>query len=465
MNSLKEKMVGRKSEYSIVSEFITQKDRGPKILGINGSGGIGKTYLLDMVLNDIQPGKNSTIVFKVDGSQEDSSYDFIGIFKTLLANLSLPESISDKTKTFFPKTQTVIKEYYRIMDNVQKEIERTTSQEDVKALVKRLILLGKVVNRSLLRDAVYAQIIAEILNSELLHDKTLEEAFDLIDNLKSLRESLILPEFLQNLFGIQHQAKIKTDLFGILAESMYRDLEKLYISTPLAAQPFFDKVLIILDDFENIGKVLSDFIIGRLVPTFRNAPYSVGFLILGRDSLESMHPGFKQHLSGYIEQEIPLSPFTEKEAVELLTNGGFSEAESLRIYQETYGYPYLISLIIEGGTNNKPQPAVYLDSFYERTSRWMNAIQKKWFSEVCYLNAVNHETLKIVFPRYSEEQIEEVMNWFRKESSIRDRNDPNFTVNPLIRRKILELNSKLIGPKTHQEKLKKCNAYEQSVGG
>ena len=68
------------------------------------------------------------------------------------------------------------------------------------------------------------------------------------------------------------------------------------------------------------------------------------------------------------------------------------------------------------------------------------------------------ETLKIAFPNYNDIQIDEIMQWFMNESSIRDPKSANFTVNPLIRRQMLTYNSKIIGPKTHQEKLARYNA-------
>jgi len=450
-------MVGRKTEYDTLTEFITSKEKGVRILGINGPGGVGKTYLLDMVLNSNPPEKNSTIVFRLDNSKDVGNYDFIGLFNTLISSINLPETIpnrhdiANKTKTYLSKTQKAIGEYYKIVDRVSKEIDSKDYTEETKIVMKRLLYVSKEVINHLPTTSLYPLLIQGVVNSDLLTDKFLDEVFSLASGLKSLQVSSGLLGFLPPIFS---DSKVKTNLFGVLSESMYLDLQKLHASHPKLSPCLYDKVLIIIDDFEIIGKVFGDFLTGTFIRTFLQIPYSVGFIILGRDNLEAMHPSFTQHLGNELEAEILLECFSEEETLLLLTQKGFSKPESEQIYKDTYGYPYLVSSIIEGKEGYPRQ----LQLFYKRITRWMSKTEKEWFSKICYLDVINNDTLKTIFHGYTEEKIEEIRQWFEGESAIRDPHSKGgLRIIPFIRRKVLELFLMQLGPITYNTKVKEIN--------
>jgi len=448
MSDTQTNMVGRVDEFTTLTKFITKKEMGVRILGINGSGGIGKTYLLDMALNNTRPEKNSTIVFRLDGRKDDINYDFIRLFNTLVSSMILPETIRNnpkhKSKEFLSRTQKNINNCYKMLDVISKEIESKGHSEEIKTLMKRLIRLGKVFNRPLPKSSIPTIIFDEIVKDE----KLIDEVIDLIFDLKSFQTSSWVYDLLPPIFG---NPKIKTNLFDVLTEELYLDLESVFLSNSALFPALFDKILIILDDFEVINKVFSDFLTGSFIEKFQKCPYSVGVIILGRDPLEAMGLSFKHHLASLVEPEITLKRFSKEETLLLLSKNDFSKPESEQIYKDTYGYPYLISSIID---SKGRQSALQLQLFYERITRWMNKVEKKRFDEICYLDVVNQDTLKIAFPDNTEEQIEEIRQWFKKESSIRDPDNGTFIVNPFIRRKVLELFLIELGPITYNKKVK-----------
>jgi len=474
MSDTQTNMVGRKTEYDTLTEFITSKEKGVRILGINGPGGVGKTYLLDiMALNSNPPEKNSTIVFRLNGKEDERNDNFIVLFKTLISSMNLPQTITNaplksKPKTLFSETQQAIDAYSKMLDDASKEIDTKkyktphgiddkTYQEKVKIVLKRSLRLGVKLQKSSL-----ILLIEEVFGTESSNQTFVDEIFDLISDIKTLKESSKLPDFLLPVFSNPYSQKIKSGLFGVISETMYLDFKNLYTFNPKSEVHLYDKILFIIDDFEVIGKTFGDFLI-TFIPKFEQIPYSIGFIILGRDDLETMHLSFKQHLAKYLVLEIALKSFSKEETLLLLNEKGFSKVESEQIYKDTYGYPFLISSIIIDGDGIS---ALQLRNFYARVTRWMSKIEKEWLNEVCYLDVINQSTLKIAFPKFSEELIKNVMQWFIKESSIRDQNSENFTVNPFIRRKILEYLSKMIGPKPHKEKLDRFTELvkqEQSI--
>ena len=69
---------------------------------------------------------------------------------------------------------------------------------------------------------------------------------------------------------------------------------------------------------------------------------------------------------------------------------------------------------------------------------------------VCYLEKVNEDTLKPLFPG---EDVRRIQDWFEKEPSIRDPSASYFRVRPLIRDKVVRY-QEVRAPSRHPELLK-----------
>lgn len=119
------------------------------------------------------------------------------------------------------------------------------------------------------------------------------------------------------------------------------------------------------------------------------------------------------------------------------------------IVRATQGFPFLLSLAIEEFAVDNANSALFLKKFYDRTTRWMDEREKEWFNKVCYLDAVNQDSLAALF---SAAEVPRVLRWFQNERSIRDPDAPVFTVRPLIREKCLRLMA-LLYPARHAEDL------------
>jgi hypothetical protein len=125
---------------------------------------------------------------------------------------------------------------------------------------------------------------------------------------------------------------------------------------------------------------------------------------------------------------------------------GIPESRRAAIYELTQGFPLLLSLAIEDAATDGTS-ALFLKRFFDRTTRWMSPDERDWFSRTCYLDEVNEDTLRRVFP---EEDIVAVQNWFEGEASIRDPSSPKFRVRPLIREKVISY-MEVRSPTRHRE--------------
>ena len=169
-------------------------------------------------------------------------------------------------------------------------------------------------------------------------------------------------------------------------------------------------------------------------------------IVAGRDDLEDTHPGWGQHCKRYLTDQIRLRPFDAETAAQLMAAEGVAENRRAAIYELTQGFPLLLSLAIEEASTDGAS-ALFLKRFFDRTTRWMSREEREWFTGTCYLDEVNEDTLRLVFP---EEDIGAVQDWFEGEASIRDPSAPTFRVRPLIREKVLSY-IEVRSPKRHRE--------------
>lgn len=111
--------VPRASEIKTVSDWLrssgTFGQHKLSIFGISGYGGMGKTYLLDVVLNDLQLRHSRWLEIRVDGSNASSLGDFIRLFDDKFS----PRKIyADRPgEDFFPQTRKLVQRHAALEKN------------------------------------------------------------------------------------------------------------------------------------------------------------------------------------------------------------------------------------------------------------------------------------------------------------------------------------------------------------
>jgi hypothetical protein len=248
---------------------------------------------------------------------------------------------------------------------------------------------------------------------------------------------------------------MKRDLYGVTAEAFVRDLgaaltpgqpSKDSSNSARLPIPGLNRLLIVIDDYEALAATLSDFLISSLIPRLAEARFPTMLIIAGRDDLEDTHPGWSQHCKRYLTDQIRLRSFDAETAAQLMAAKGVPESRRDAIYELTQGFPLLLSLAIEEASTDGAS-ALFLKRFFDRTTRWMSPEEREWFTGTCYLDEVNEDTLRLVFP---EENADAIQDWFESEASIRDPSAPTFRVRPLIREKVLSY-IEVRSPKRHRE--------------
>lgn len=441
----------RPSEATRLRTIITDHREGLAICGISGAGGIGKSYLVDHVLSSLEPAKAGWLSLRIDAAQEQARGDFFALVDGQLARRSLAPP-ADPRVDYFPATRRVAGAHRALVARVAKELERQGAPEDLKRQAVAILKAGAFLNKTLPKTRKYVDIAKLNLEPDAVNDGV-DAAWDTINTLKTLRDSEWL-QVVRDRLGMNLASRLKRDLYGVTADAVVSDLSAaLQGQSPTdssneaqLAIPGLDRFLLVVDDYEALEATLSDFLIGSLIPRLAEARFAAMLIVAGRDDLEDTHPGWGQHCKRYLTDQIRLRPFDAETAAQLMAAEGVPESRRAAIYELTQGFPLLLSLAIEEASTDGAS-ALFLKRFFDRTTRWMSRDEREWFTGTCYLDEVNEDTLRLVFP---DEDIGAIQDWFEGEASIRDPSAPTFRVRPLIREKVLSY-IEVRSPKRHRE--------------
>ncbi|MDQ3583213.1 MAG: hypothetical protein M3495_17120 [Pseudomonadota bacterium] len=362
------------------------------------------------------------------------------------------------TLDYFPHLRKVAEAHRSIMESVAGELDKTGSPPEIRSAAMALLKTGHLLNNLLPKTREYLDI-ASLNLEDTAVEAGLDAAWDKVRSLNALRDSAI--SVIGSYIGLAFKSRVKKDLFNVVADELMTDLGAA-IGVPEGKDRFgklthgaiqgAKRLLLIFDDYEALGQTLAEFLIGALIPRLAGARFETLMIVLGRDDIESTHPGWAQHCRQYIKEQIRLAPFGLENAAQLLRVAGIPEARHAEVFQATQGFPFLLSLVIEEVGADSADSALFLRKFFDRTSRWMSPREQDWFVKICYLERIDEDTLATLF---ATDEIRRVQDWFEKESSIRDPTSDFFRVRPLIRDKVLRYQH-VRAPTRHRDMLERA---------
>ena len=458
----------RASEVTRLSRLLHACDDGLSICSVSGPGGVGKTYLVEQVLSSERPRELGYVQFSASASNPQTRGDFFGLIEGELTRSDLP-SPARPNRVYFPRTRKVAAAHRELVERATVELDaQKGAPEEVKKVVVGLLWAGQVLNKTMPKSR--GRLGAARLGLGLLLEEhntleNLDKAWDMAHALKPVRDSPGLPGPIGNLLGQNLRDRVRRDLFNVTAEALLSDLASVIDAggnrhrrgRPKEKKP--TRLLVWLDDYETLAPLLGDFLVGSLIPRLTSAPFPTLLVVGSRDDLEATHPGWGQHAKRWLREQIRLAPFDEETAFGLLAEAGIAEERWAPIYEATRGFPFLLTLAIEEATAPDAESALFAKKFFDRTSRWMTLKEREWFVAVCYLDVINEDTLRVLFP---EEEVPLVQDWFEREASIRDPATASFRMRPLVREKTLRY-LEMRSPSRHREMLRKAKGADEDA--
>jgi hypothetical protein len=449
MNNLNH-IIGRKSEITELKSALATPKEKFEIISVSGMGGVGKTYLLTHVMQQIEPERQGRLVVWVDASAKGMADNFMRIVSEMMAPLHIRGISHSIKKDFFPQVRKLEKTYRAECDALLASLgpgEQETNSETLeltREAIQLLLRIGVAFNRK----SNGKRRVGNVLLEQSLEQAT-DKAFDFIQ--KFCNQDSKLPGVLQDWFGQTYTRKVRTQLFDVASEALMGDLTAMLrrwqtkdiAKLTQSKVRELDRLLLVIDDFEILGKTLSPFLLGHFLPALRSADFSSQVIILCRDSLVDADPGFEQHFATDTRLKISLSPFPSDDAVPFLVEAGYSEEKARAIYNDCRGLPFLLTAFAEGSN----QSALFYQRIFERTTRWMTDEQKEWLIALCYLDEVNEDSVSAMLPDHKAKIIVE---WFSHEASVRQQDGLRFAVNPLIREMVLQHHRNLLGARSQE---------------
>jgi hypothetical protein len=444
--------IHRGSEVARLTAALENPPEGLSIVAISGPGGVGKTFLLSHVLERVVPDKLGYLTLTADAANPDTRGDLLGIIEGQLFRRVLGPP-ADRTRDYFPHLRDVAEEHRSVVALAMTELAKKGAPDSVVRAARLLLRAGRILNGTVAKTRAVLDA-AGVENAAV--EGAVDQAWEMVRGLPGLRDSTALPGPLRDVLGITRRNRVKRDLYALTASVIRDDLEAALDGEERTADrvmgtqrriPGLDRLLLVVDDYEAMAALLGDFLVGALVPALATAPFRTVLVVLGRDDLEVTHPGWAQHCRRFLKEQIRLTAFDEKAASDLFAAAGIEPARWPSLFAATQGYPFLISLAVEEAADSAANSVVFLRRFYDRTTRWMTEREREWFVRVCYLERVDEDTLRTVFPG---QDVSKIQDWFEREPSIRDPSAPYFRLRPMVRDKMLRY-LEVRAPSRHRE--------------
>ena len=438
-----EKIIGRIEVYEKIKSRFEKSNPKVTITSIGGSGGIGKTYLLNKLLEDTFLDDSPYLVLFPETKKIDSFEKYITEGMLNSANGVLPV-----TEGYFNETSKLIK--------VWKELENKRKKELLKYSQKNAEL--KEIDDAIIDDifnviGIFSNAFLEYkelkkyLGEKGLTPKQCEEMANLLKNLKKKGihnpfEGRV-PDFSRkrtiryNVINDFNEAACNAmlnDISYILGNEQGIKEKIKFKATRGSEAKKMNNLVVIIDDYELYQEQLNAYFLDYFIPGVRKKPFNTQIILVGRDLILDTSAEWDKYVKDIEQFEI--TTFDRESCMEYLNSLDIYDEEIIeRLISDTEGYPYMLYLEAISYKSGGDISAHKKKLFYDRITKWMNGNEKVWFEALCFLDVINIDTVKKMLPN---DDGEKVFYWFANQASIRDSKSIHYRVKPFLKSKTMD---------------------------
>ena len=437
------KIIGRIEVYEKIRSRLEDSSHKFLITSIGGSGGIGKTYLLDKLLEDISFDDNGYLVIFPETNKKDSFEKYITEGLVSSVNAVLPI-----TKGYFNETSKFIKELTEAEAKRKKELLRLAKQSKIlnkidEDIIDNILDLIIPMGNRILEFAK----LSHILGKKGLKQEEVEAFAKLIKNLRKKGVRNPLDGRIPDLFG---KRTLKHNILNNFNESacnaMVNDISYILKDAEGLKEKFklkggrgkeakkLKNLVLVIDDYEFYQEKLNNYFISYFIPAIRRKPFKTHIILVGRDLILDTSAEWDKFAKNIEQFEI--TTFDKDSCIEYLNNVNiFDETAIDRLINDTEGYPYMLYLEATAYKDGGDIGAHKKKLFYDRITKWMDDNEKEWFESLCFLDVINADTVSKMLPN---DDASHVFKWFTNQASIRDSKSTQYRVKPFLKSKTID---------------------------
>jgi len=453
--------IGRHIERNKILDALGSNPQYSKeIINIYGIGGVGKTTLLNKILEDFSTGNEQIVYFK---SNEDLKYDNLPTFVSKLSKIISSNHL--KIDKDFKKLDKIVSEYLSGIGEIKVQL----SKEDIADLAKLYNEVNKAINRSKgkrklsgpkiklgnLQLGNYEIGVAEINLFETTEPE-IDNKFAYEEKKKQYEEkeqqlidSKINSPYIKDLVKNPNR-QITSAFVNGLMESIYPRfiIRKNYFKKPI-------KLLMIIDTYEKVSDDVNDWILELFDEMSKHKEYyDFRLVISGRESLRLSDNLSRWDKFQKILFEKDLKRFDSEEILEFMKMESINKDQYDILLNDTDGLPILVDMWCKNYTLGSSGCNFLL--MEDRIFWWKNEKQKEWIRASAFLDNINIDGLRVYFQNDADEAFDYLKNC-HEACRPNEKSPEEWMLHPIIKKVLLKSTKQksptLYGEYDHKAKL------------
>lgn len=426
--------VGRKEHIeqleNLLSSHLQETDKRVRVISIYGKSGVGKSYLVNHILDEFDAQLKKHLKIKIFYSPKNM-YSLASVFTGQLitnANVNL------KKFRGLRKTRKVIE-----------NIDRQFIAKSIKDKNK-----NAEISRKLFNDAQVVGIkgfLAYIKNKAGVEDLDISD-----DDIKELISNLPANSY-NSVDRILNTKKYRVDnnLQRELATDLLNDIERM-TKRNILRRRYRNSLIFIIDDYEGLKSIADSIFFNELIGPLKNQKINSLFIFIGREELD-----WKTSWRFYNDTQEPsieLKTFNDEEAGDYLEQMGISNAsDRRRIINKSQRLPLLLEILANATINHTE--AKWVEDYFNRITAHMDNQQKEWLKRVCFLDTrVDQDTISVMLGD-NVDQAKKAFDWFKNEGTAYINTPDGWEVDPIVKT--------LVQEKVEQDSLAETHEYKKQA--